>query len=162
VGREAWGVFPLKGKMLNVKDISQDKFNKNEELTSIKKILGLEQGKKYKAIKELRYGRVMVMADQDADGSHIKGLLMNLFHTEWPELMRLGFLCSLATPLLKATRRNEVLAFYNQAEVERWKETLGSTGTKGWTLKYYKGLGTSTPTEARECSTPPQRPTRVT
>jgi DNA topoisomerase-2 len=150
VGREKWGVFPLKGKMLNVKDISQDKFNKNEELTSIKKILGLEQGKKYKNIKELRYGRVMVMADQDADGSHIKGLLMNLFHTEWPELMRLGFLCSLATPLLKATRRNEVLAFYNQAEVEKWKQTLGAAGTKGWTLKYYKGLGTSTPTEARE------------
>lgn len=150
VGREKWGVFPLKGKMLNVKDISQDKFNKNEELTSIKKILGLEQGKKYKSMKELRYGRVMVMADQDADGSHIKGLLMNLFHTEWPELMRLGFLCSLATPLLKATRRNEVLAFYNQTEVERWKATLGDAGTKGWTLKYYKGLGTSTPTEARE------------
>jgi DNA topoisomerase II len=150
VGREKWGVFPLKGKMLNVKDISQDKFNKNEELTSIKKILGLEQGKKYKSVKELRYGRVMVMADQDADGSHIKGLLMNLFHTEWPELMRLGFLCSLATPLLKATRRNETLSFYNQNEVERWKETLGSAGTKGWNLKYYKGLGTSTPTEARE------------
>ncbi len=150
VGREKWGVFPLKGKMLNVKDISQDKFNKNEELTAIKKILGLEQGKRYTGLKELRYGRVMVMADQDDDGSHIKGLLMNLFHTEWPELMRLGFICSLATPLLKASRRGEVRAFYNQNEFDAWKATFGEEGPRGWSFKYYKGLGTSTPAEARE------------
>lgn len=149
VGRESWGVFPLKGKMLNVKDISQIKFNQNEELTAIKKILGLEQGKKYTSTKELRYGRVMVMADQDLDGAHIKGLLMNLFHTEWPSLMKLGFICSLATPLLKATKRKEVLSFYSAPEFEAWRESLGD-GVKGWTLKYYKGLGTSTPAEARE------------
>jgi DNA topoisomerase-2 len=149
VGREAWGVFPLKGKMLNVKDISQVKFNQNEELTAIKKILGLEQGKKYQSVKDLRYGRVMVMADQDLDGAHIKGLLMNLFHTEWPSLMKIGFLCSLATPLLKATRRNDVLSFYSAPEFETWKEAQGDD-MKGWKLKYYKGLGTSTPAEARE------------
>ncbi len=160
VGREAWGVFPLKGKMLNVKDISQIKFNQNEELTAIKKILGLEQGKKYTSVKDLRYGRVMVMADQDLDGAHIKGLLMNLFHTEWPSLMKLGFLCSLATPLLKASKRSQTLSFYSAPEFETWKEAQGACnlgtggagedGLKGWTLKYYKGLGTSTPAEARE------------
>jgi DNA topoisomerase-2 len=150
VGREAWGVFPLKGKMLNVKDISQIKFNQNEELTAIKKILGLEQGKKYSSVKDLRYGRVMVMADQDLDGAHIKGLLMNLFHTEWPSLMKIGFICSLATPLLKATKRNEVLSFYSAPEFEIWKEAEGEEGIKGWKFKYYKGLGTSTPAEARE------------
>ena len=150
VGRETWGVFPLKGKMLNVKDISQIKFNQNEELTAIKKILGLEQGKKYQSVKDLRYGRVMVMADQDLDGAHIKGLLMNLFHTEWPSLMKIGFICSLATPLLKATKRNDTLSFYSQPEFEAWKEAQGEEGMKGWKLKYYKGLGTSTPAEARE------------
>jgi DNA topoisomerase II len=150
VGREKWGVFPLKGKMLNVKDISQVKFNNNEELTAIKKILGLEQGKKYKHVKDLRYGRVMVMADQDLDGSHIKGLLMNLFHTEWPDLMQAGFLCSLATPLLKATKRGQVLSFYSQPEFESWRQSQGEDGMRGWTLKYYKGLGTSTPAEAKE------------
>ena len=149
VGRETWGVFPLKGKMLNVKDISQIKFNQNEELTAIKKILGLEQGKKYQTVKELRYGRVMVMADQDLDGAHIKGLLMNLFHTEWPSLMKIGFICSLMTPLLKATRRNETLSFYSQPEFDAWRESQGDQ-FKGWKLKYYKGLGTSTPAEARE------------
>jgi DNA topoisomerase-2 len=147
VGREKFGVFPLRGKLLNVKDISQEKFNKNEELTAIKAILGLRQGSKYKDKKDLRYGRVMIMADQDHDGSHIKGLLMNLFHTEWPELLQLGFLCSLATPLLKASRRSESISFYSNGEFDAWKEQHATTG---WTIKYYKGLGTSTKEEARE------------
>lgn len=151
VGREQWGVFPLRGKLLNVRDVSADKFAKNEELTAIKKILGLEQGKVYKDLKSLRYGRVMVMADQDLDGSHIKGLLMNLFHAEWPSLMRDGaFLCSLATPLLKASRRSETLAFYSMGEFERWKAAQPSGTAAGWHLKYYKGLGTSEETEAQE------------
>ena len=147
VGRESWGVFPLKGKMLNVRDVSADKFSKNEELASIKKILGLEQGKKYESLKTLRYGRVMVMADQDLDGSHIKGLLMNLFHAEWPSLMKAGFLCSLATPLLKATRRGTTVSFFSPAEFEAWKTADPGSG---WSFKYYKGLGTSTPEEAQE------------
>ena len=149
VGREAWGVFPLKGKMLNVRDVSADKFSKNEELTAIKKILGLEQGKVYKDLKSLRYGRVMVMADQDLDGSHIKGLLMNLFHTEWPSLLKSGFVCSLMTPLLKATKRSDVRSFFSQGEFDGWKAAQGGE-LRGWTLKYYKGLGTSTPEEAQE------------
>jgi DNA topoisomerase-2 len=149
VGSERFGVFPLKGKLLNVKDISLTKFNANEELTAIKRILGLEQGKDYKDVRGLRYGRVMVMADQDHDGSHIKGLLMNLFHTEWPSLLNLpGFLCSLMTPILKASRRGETLSFYSLPEFEAWKEA--NDAGRGWTVKYYKGLGTSTPLEARE------------
>jgi DNA topoisomerase II len=148
VGRERWGVFPLRGKMLNVKDISQEKFNKNEELTAIKKILGLEQGKVYTATTSLRYGRVMIMTDQDHDGSHIKGLLMNFFHTFWQSLLAKGFLCCLATPLLKVTKRGEVKSFYSQGEFEIWREA--QAGATGWSVKYYKGLGTSTPQEARE------------
>jgi DNA topoisomerase-2 len=149
VGRELWGVFPLKGKLLNVRDISQEKFSKNEELTAIKKILGLEQKKKYKDTKTLRYGRVMVMADQDLDGSHIKGLLMNLFHAEWPDLMKNGFICSLATPLLKATKKQITINFYSIQEFDKWKTQLQDS-SKSWHLKYYKGLGTSTPEEAQE------------
>ena len=148
VGRELWGVFPLKGKMLNVRDISQDKFAKNEELSAIKKILGLEQKKVYKDVKSLRYGRIMVMADQDLDGSHIKGLLMNLFHAEWPSLMKSGFICSLMTPLLKASKKNLKMSFYTISDFETWK--IKNNDAKGWTIKYYKGLGTSTPEEAQE------------
>jgi DNA topoisomerase-2 len=147
VGREKWGVFPLRGKLLNVRDITVQKFNANEELTAIKKILGLEQGKIYKDVSELRYGRVMVMADQDHDGSHIKGLLMNLFHTEWPGLMKAGFLCTLLTPILKAMKGKTTLSFYSVPEFNQWKD---SNSLSGWKIKYYKGLGTSTPAEARE------------
>jgi DNA topoisomerase-2 len=147
VGRERWGVFPLRGKLLNVRDITIQKFNANEELTAIKKILGLEQGKVYKDISELRYGRVMVMADQDHDGSHIKGLLMNLFHAEWPGLLKAGFLCTLLTPILKASKGKTTVAFYSIPEFLGWKE---ANSLQGWKVKYYKGLGTSTPAEARE------------
>jgi len=145
VGREKWGVFPLRGKLLNVRDITIQKFNANEELTAIKKILGLEQGKVYKNVSELRYGRVMVMADQDHDGSHIKGLLMNLFHAEWPGLLKSGFLCTLLTPILKASKGKSTVSFYSIPEFNAWK-----ANNVGWKIKYYKGLGTSTPAEARE------------
>jgi DNA topoisomerase II len=148
VGRERYGVFPLKGKILNVKDASIEKKTNNEELTRIKRILGLEHGKRYKDIKSLRYGRVMIMTDQDVDGSHIKGLLINLFHTEWPELLHLGFVCSLMTPLLKATKGAQVLNFYSATEYEAW--LAGGGGGRGWHVKYYKGLGTSTAAEARD------------
>jgi len=148
VGREMWGVFPLKGKMLNVRDISQNIFSKNEELTAIKKILGLEQKKKYNDVKTLRYGRIMIMADQDLDGSHIKGLVMNLFHAEWPQLLTNGFICSLATPLIKVSKKNKTISFYSIQEFEAWKQ--GQTDVKGWHMKYYKGLGTSTAEEAQE------------
>lgn len=147
VGREKWGVFPLRGKLLNVRDITIQKFNANEELTAIKKILGLEQGKNYKDVSELRYGRVMVMADQDHDGSHIKGLLMNLFHAEWPGLMKTGFLCTLLTPILKASKGKSTISFYSIPEFNAWKE---NNPGGGWKIKYYKGLGTSTGSEARE------------
>jgi DNA topoisomerase II len=150
VGRERWGVFPLKGKILNVKDVSRDKFNNNEELTAIKKILGLEQGKKYDDVASLRYGRILIMSDQDVDGFHIRGLLMNLFHTEWPNLMKIGFLCSLMTPLVKMTRGSETLSFYSDAELEAWRESVGADVAARYKSKYYKGLGTSTPAEARE------------
>ncbi len=150
VGSDRYGVFPLKGKILNVKDISAAKKTANQELTHIKQILGLEHGKEYTDVKQLRYGRIMIMTDQDVDGSHIKGLLMNLFHTEWPSLLRLGFLCCMMTPLLKATKGTQTLCFYSQSEYEEWMTRVGDAGTRGWKIKYYKGLGTSTAKEACE------------
>jgi DNA topoisomerase-2 len=147
IGREQYGVFPLKGKILNVKDITIAKRIANEELTNINKILGLETGKIYKNLSELRYGRIMIMTDQDVDGSHIKGLLMNLFHTDWPSLLKLGFLCCMMTPLLKAVKGGTTLSFYSESEYDVWKAT---NDVRGWKTKYYKGLGTSTAEEARE------------
>lgn len=74
VGREYYGVFPLKGKILNAKDASIKKISENEEITNIKKIIGLENGKEYTSenFNDLRYGKIMILSDQDRDGSHIK------------------------------------------------------------------------------------------
>jgi DNA topoisomerase-2 len=132
VGREKWGVFPLKGKMLNVRDVSADKFAKNEELTAIKKILGLEQSKVYKDLKSLRYGRVMVMADQDLDGSHIKGLLMNLFHTEWPALMQAGYSATTASAVgsTLATSMNIPTAVRHPTRVKSLTLIMTTTGAR--------------------------------
>ena len=147
IGREQYGVFPLKGKILNVKYIPAAKRIANEELANINKILGLESRKIYKSLSELRYGRIMIMTDQDVDGSHIKGLLMNLFQTDWPSLLKLGFLCCMMTPLLKAVKGSTTLCFYSESEYEAWKT---ANDVRGWKTKYYKGLGTSTAEEARE------------
>jgi DNA topoisomerase-2 len=88
------------------------------------------------------------MTDQDLDGSHIKGLGINLFQSEWPSLSEIPeFIGFMNTPILKAKKDNQELKFYNEGEYEEWKN---QNETKGWNIKYYKGLGTSTKTEFRE------------
>ena len=149
VGRNKYGVFPLRGKVMNVKEITAKRINENEEIANLKKILGLETNRTYSSLDELRYGSIMIMTDSDVDGSHIKGLLFNVFQTLWPSLLKTnGFLKSMITPIIKATKGRDVLQFYCLKDYEDWKECM-SDG-KGWSIKYYKGLGTSTSTEAKE------------
>jgi len=146
--RKFYGVFPLKGKVLNVKDTSDSKVEQTKEIAELKKILGLQSGKKYTDTSSLRYGSILVMTDQDYDGSHIRGLLINLFHELWHELIAIpGFLTYMATPIVKATKGKDVKNFYTQTEYEAWRKTDASAGYK---VKYYKGLGTSTRDEAKE------------
>jgi len=146
--RKFYGVFPLKGKVLNVKDTSDSKVEQTKEIAELKKIIGLQSGKKYTDTSSLRYGSVLVMTDQDYDGSHIRGLLINLFHELWHELIAIpGFLTYMATPIVKATKGTQVKNFYNQYEYEEWRKT---DAARGYKVKYYKGLGTSTRDEARE------------
>ena len=149
VGRQKFGVFPLKGKILNVKDPSnQKKLVENSEVNSIKKALGLQSGKDYKNVDELRYGKILIMADQDEDGTHIKGLVFNLFHTLWPSLYNMeGFLNSMLTPVVKAKKGKKIFQFYSVKDYEKWKEETSDSSS--YHIKYYKGLGTSTPDEAR-------------
>ena len=152
IGRDKYGVFPLKGKVLNVKGDDKNlakKILENAEITNLKKIIGLQSDKKYQDTSELRYGSVMLLTDQDEDGSHIKGLLFNLFQSLWPELFRMNYFTkSMLTPLVKVThnKSKKVQSFYNLSDYEAWKQT----DTKGFSIKYYKGLGTSTPKEAKE------------
>jgi DNA topoisomerase-2 len=150
--RNTIGVYPLKGKVMNVRGEAVKKVAENKEIAEIKKILGLETGKEYKTIedvhKNLRYSKVVFMTDQDLDGSHIKGLCINLFQNEWASLTHIpGFIGFMNTPILKAKKGSQELKFYNEGEYEQWKSDNES---KGWTIKYYKGLGTSSKTEWRE------------
>ena len=148
VGREKYGVFPLKGKILNVLDTNDSKIAANDEITNLKKIIGLETSKKYKDVKPLRYGKIMVMTDQDVDGSHIKGLLFNLFNSMWPSLIQInGFMNSMLTPIIKAKNNKNIHEFYNLTDYENWKK---KNNGKKCEIKYYKGLGTSTEKEAKE------------
>ena len=156
IGRDKYGVFPLRGKILNVKDATTQKISDNNEITAIKKIMGLEQNKKYTDLSQLRYGSIMIMTDQDHDGSHIKGLIFNIFQSMWHELYEIpGFLTSMLTPIIKATNNRgatagaSVIEFYNMSDYERWSETaVAKNGS--WKIKYYKGLGTSNDQEAKE------------
>jgi DNA topoisomerase-2 len=155
VGRDYYGVFPLRGKILNVKDAAVAKITANEEITNLKKILGLEQGKEYKDLSSLRYGKIMALCDSDVDGSHIKGLLFNVFQSLWPSLYKTdGFLVSMLTPIVKAIHgtTKETISFYNLTDYENWRERKERepSGLRNWRFKYYKGLGTSTDTEAKE------------
>ena len=150
--RNIVGIYPLKGKLLNVRGLSRD-ITENKELGDLIKILGLQIGVKYNSMEEihknLRYSKVMIMSDQDLDGSHIKGLCINLFHAMWPSLVSIdGFLSFMNTPILRATKGNQTLRFYNDGEYNNWKNEIKDT--KGWNMKYFKGLGTSTSKEFKE------------
>ena len=156
IGRDKYGVFPLRGKMLNVRDCTLKKAAENTEINNIKKILGLQQfnngtnkKKEYTDTKELRYGSIMILTDQDVDGSHIKGLFINFINTYWPTLTEIpGFIISLATPIVKAKKGKEIKTFYSVTKFEEWEKKVN---VKQWDIKYYKGLGTSTSKEAKEC-----------
>jgi DNA topoisomerase-2 len=139
VGRDRYGVFPLKGKPKNVRDSSVSDLESNKEFSNIKKILGLKQGEVYADTSRLRYNRLMIMTDADLDGSHIKGLVLNMFEFFWPSLLKIGFVVALVTPVVKADRE----WFFTEEEFKRTQRSFRD-------VKYYKGLGTSTSAEAKE------------
>lgn len=150
-----WGYFPLRGKILNVRNATIKQLAGNEEIKMMIKIIGLKEKTEYPETGNtgLRYGRIMILADADDDGHHIKGLLMNFISYYWPSLARRpGFICDMATPICKAIKTDkkdkiiDSVEFYSQEESQKWCETAPS----GWKLKYYKGLGTYRPEEAKE------------
>ena len=155
VGRDLYGVFPLKGKVINARDkiLTKSGFNQvmqNEETIHMKQILGLEQNTKYEDVSKLRYGHIMIMTDQDLDGSHIKGLVINWIGTFWPELLQIkGFVSCMQTPIVKMLKKKQEILFYSLKKYEDWKTAHPNYKQKGWKSKYFKGLGTSTTNEAK-------------
>ncbi|KAF5377158.1 hypothetical protein D9615_006417 [Tricholomella constricta] len=149
VGRDNFGVFPLRGKLLNVREAKHDQIMKNEEIQNIKKIMGLQHNKDYSDTSSLRYGRLMIMTDQDHDGSHIKGLLINFLDHFYPSLLKLPeFLVEFVTPIVRVTKGKDRIDFFTIPEYEQWQQDMPNSHK--WDSKYYKGLGTSTDADARD------------
>ncbi|KAJ3316673.1 DNA topoisomerase 2, partial [Blyttiomyces sp. JEL0837] len=154
VGRDKFGVFPLRGKLLNVREANSQTVSNNAEISALKKILGLQQKKEYTSVKDLRYGHIMIMTDQDHDGSHIKGLIINFLECYWPSLLKIpGFLQEFITPIVRVTPKNKAQAnrtidFFTIPEYEEWKRN--NNDGRGYNIKYYKGLGTSTTEDAKK------------
>lgn len=158
IGRDKYGVFPLKGKLLNVREATPKQLLENEEIKNLKRILGLKQNQVYTDTNKLRYGGIIILTDQDVDGSHIKGLLMNFFHYFWPSLLKIeGFVQSIATPIIKVYKKSDTKKanpeiFYTLSDYKKWTEKVGDS-SKNYQIKYFKGLGTSTAKEAKESFT---------
>jgi DNA topoisomerase-2 len=153
VGPDLFGVFPLRGKLLNVRDASIDQISKNAEIQNIKNFFGLQHKKEYEDTRGLRYGHLMIMTDQDHDGSHIKGLLINFLQVQFPSLLKIPeFLIEFITPIVKVWKGDpknpsKSKSFFTMPEYEQWKEDHKQEHT--WQHKYYKGLGTSTTDDAQ-------------
>lgn len=162
VGRQNYGVLPLRGKILNVRVATPSQLSQNQEIINICKSLGLDFSKTYEKGLEgqgLRYGKVMIMCDQDNDGSHIKALIINFFHHFWPHLiLKEGFLQQFITPLVKVRQSNQktktnsspisINTFYSLPEYDSWRRSHADSSK--YDVKYYKGLGTNTAEEGKE------------
>ncbi|KAI0217662.1 DNA topoisomerase 2, partial [Massospora cicadina] len=146
VGRDYYGVFPLRGKLLNVRDASPAQIKGNKELINICKIIGLNSKVDNSDTSKLRYGHLMIMTDQDHDGSHIKGLLINFFDYFYPSLLTVdNFMQEFITPIVKAipkSQQHEVIQFFTIPEYEQWRDNLANNPS-AYNVKYYKGLATS-------------------
>jgi DNA topoisomerase-2 len=140
LGRNDFGVYPLKGKLLNVREATHSQKLHNKEINELMTIIGLKYHRKYNSaedLKKLRYGKLMIMADQDQDGSHIKGLVINFIHHNWPSLLKLNFLEEFITPIVKATKAGRSLSFFSLPEFKEWKCETDDWHT--YQIKYYKG-----------------------
>ena len=139
IGRDNYGIYPVRGRVLNIRDISPSKIVNNKEISDIIKILGLVPGKKYTDLSELRYGKVIFFTDADHFGISIKGLLINFFHKLWPELLELGFCYEFISPIIKAKKGKINKDYY---DIDRYIKDKDAGKLGGFNIKYFKGLGT--------------------
>lgn len=146
--RDRYGVYPLRGKLFNPQGKGADKIAANKVISDLKKVLGLESGRKYTCTSCLRYGKIVFMTDQDLDGHHIKALGLNVFYSLWPTLLAAEqFIGFIPTPIVKVTKGTKQESFFHEGEYRKWERDTKDAAS--WTVKYYKGLGTSTASDFR-------------
>lgn len=145
-GKERIGAYPLRGKLMNVKHCKLKQIMDNDSLNDISVILGFKYSVPIESTSQLRYGKILILTDQDYDGSHIKGLVINYFHEFFRVVLGANFITTFRTPIVRFSKKGEESRyFYTLNEAERWQKAHG--GAKAWRVKYFKGLGTINPNE---------------
>lgn len=132
-----FGAFPIRGKFLNVSELSPNIVIKNEEVKNLISAIGIQLGNKVN-IENLRYGKIYIYTDSDFDGDAIAALLINFFYKYWPELFEQGRIYKVSTPLLLAIRGKETKYFYTLEDYDKWATTVN---VNQWLIEYKKGLG---------------------
>lgn len=143
-GRNWFGIMPLRGKCLNVRNSAPTMIAKNAVITDLIQALGIKVDTDYtddKNFKTLNYGKVILLTDADVDGLHISGLLMNFFHFLYPSLLKRKepYIVSMATPIVRVFNPKGDLLFYDENKFKEFQNKQ----TKSFKSKYYKGLGTT-------------------
>ena len=148
IGRERNGVMPIRGKLRNVRDLTVKSIMACQEVVNVLKALGLTPGQNVTDLKQLRYQKFVILTDQDDDGHHIAGLLANMIDVVAPKLLERFplFISRFVTPLVKATKQGAVKTFYDTQSFDAWS----SRNPSGWTIRFLKGLGSSSTAEAKE------------
>ena len=153
-GRDYFGIYALRGKMLNVRNASTKSISNNREISDIIQALGLRYQTDYSVpehFAQLSYGKLLVLTDADEDGSHICSLIINMLDTLFPSLLDSSnrFLWLMMTPVAKISYQNKMEIFYDDYHYQKALEHYNSENRK-ITVKYYKGLGTSSDAEIKE------------
>lgn len=144
-GRDYFGIYPLRGKVLNVRNSNVASITKNKEIGDIIKALNLKYGVDYnddEIYNSLSYGRVIILTDSDVDGYHICGLLLNFFHKLFPTLIdrNPSFITCMRTPIVRIYYGKSDISFYTLEDFKKYQ--LQNPNKKG-DIKYFKGLGTN-------------------
>lgn len=148
VGRTRYGMY----KLTNFTDEAMHRtISEMPEIVTLIDIVGLQYKADYSTEaqrKTLRYGKLMILTDQNEEGSCVKGLLINFIYTNWPSLLRQPFLEEFITPVVKATKGETKCSFFSLAAYEEWK--MDTSDNCAYTVRYYRGLGTNSWNEAKE------------
>ncbi len=152
-------ILPLWGKMLNVEKARDDKVYGNDKLTPVIVALGTGIGENFD-IEKLRYDKIVIMADADVDGSHIRTLLLTFFFRYMPQLIETGHIYLAQPPLYRVSKGKQRFDAFTDEEKVEYIERLGGTAD----VQRYKGLGEMDPDQLWETTLDPERRTflRVT